>query len=46
MRDVEPRIDYPIKLTGPTVSVQRQAINLTKTDSVRTVIRLKNSSAY
>ena len=40
------RIDYPIKLTGLMVSMQRQTINLTKMDSVRTVIRLKDLSAY
>lgn len=41
-----PHIDYPIEPTGPTASMQRQALNLTKMDSVRTVTRLKDLSAY
>ena len=40
------KIDYPISLTGLMVSMQRKAINLTKMDSVRTVIRVRDLSAY
>lgn len=40
------KLDYPIKLTGILVNMQRGAINLTKMDPVKTVIRLKDLSAY
>ena len=40
------RLDYPIKLTGIMLSMQRKAINLTRMDAVKTVIRLQDLSAY
>ncbi|HOF87948.1 MAG TPA: hypothetical protein PLZ36_07565 [Armatimonadota bacterium] len=40
------RIDYPIALTGLSVNMTRQALNLTEMQPVKTVIRLKDLSAY
>ena len=40
------RINYPIKLTGLAVHMTRQALNLTAMTPVRTVVRLKDLSAY
>jgi len=40
------RMDYPIRLTGLAVSMTRQALNLTRMTPVKTVIRLKDLSAY
>ena len=40
------RIDYPIRLTGIVVSMSRHALDLTEMRPVRTVVRLKDLSAY
>ena len=39
-------IDYPIKLTGFAVSMPRQTVNLLDMEPVKTVVRLKDLSAY
>ena len=40
------KIEYPIKLTGIMLSMQRRSINLTKMEPVKTVVRLSDLSAY
>ena len=40
------RIDYPIKLTGLAINMTRQALDLKEMKPVRTVVRLRDLSAY